>query len=103
MTMNILLSNDDGYMAMGLKALDAILSEAGHKISVAAPDSEQSGKSHSFTITGRMRAVEYAPGHYHFSGTPVDCIIYISGILPFLTSLYIFLITSADKAPDWSP
>ena len=59
--MNILLSNDDGYMAMGLKALDAILSEAGHKISVAAPDSEQSGKSHSFTITGRMRAVEYAP------------------------------------------
>lgn len=74
--MNILLSNDDGYMAMGLKALDAILSEAGHRISVAAPDSEQSGKSHSFTITGRMRAVEYAPGHYHFSGTPVDCIIY---------------------------
>ncbi len=74
--MRILLSNDDGYKAEGLCVLDRVLAQAGHSIAAAAPETEQSGKSHGFSITGRIRASEYAPEHYFFSGTPADCIIY---------------------------
>ena len=73
--MNILLSNDDGFEAVGINTLDAVLSER-HTVTVAAPDSEQSGKSHSMTIKGTVRITEYGPRHFHISGTPADCIIY---------------------------
>ena len=73
--MNILLSNDDVFEAVGINTLDAVLSER-HTVTVAAPDSEQSGKSHSMTIKGTVRITEYGPRHFHISGTPADCIIY---------------------------
>ncbi len=74
--MNILLSNDDGYKALGIRVLEDVLSEAGHDVYVSAPDSEQSGKSHAMTIRGRIVVTEYAPKHFHVSGTPADCIVY---------------------------
>ena len=74
--MNILLSNDDGYQALGIKVLEEVLSSGGHTVTVSAPDREQSGKSHSMTIRGRVKITEYAPRHFHVSGTPADCIIY---------------------------
>ena len=73
--MNILLSNDDGYEALGINVLDRVLSGS-HEVTVAAPDREQSGKSHSMTIQGRVRVTEYGPRRFHVSGTPADCIIY---------------------------
>ncbi len=73
--MNILLSNDDGFSALGINVLDEVLSEK-HAVTVAAPDKEQSGKSHSMTIRGRVRITEYRERHFHVSGTPADCIIY---------------------------
>ena len=73
--MNILLSNDDGFEAVGINTLDAVLSER-HTVTFAAPDSEQSGKSHSMTIKGTVSITEYGPRHFHISGTPADCIIY---------------------------
>ena len=73
--MNILLSNDDGFEAVGINTLDAVLSER-HTVTVAAPVSEQSGKSHSMTIKGTVSITEYGPRHFHISGTPADCIIY---------------------------
>lgn len=75
MRMNILLSNDDGFEALGINVLDRVLSER-HVVTVAAPDREQSGKSHSMTISGRVRITEYGDRHFHVSGTPADCIIY---------------------------
>ena len=74
--MNILLSNDDGYKAEGIKILEDVLASAGHVVYVSAPDREQSGKSHGFTISGEVIATEYAPRHFHISGTPADCIMY---------------------------
>ena len=74
--MNILLSNDDGYTAEGIRILEEVLLEHGHEVYVSAPDSQQSGKSHSMTISGRVTVTEYAPRHFHVSGTPADCIIY---------------------------
>ena len=74
--MNILLSNDDGYKAEGIRILEEVLSEHGHSIYVSAPASEQSGKSHAMTIRGEIALREYAPHHFAVSGTPADCIVY---------------------------
>ncbi len=74
--MNILLSNDDGYQALGIRILESVLSQKGHDVYVSAPDSEQSGKSHAMTIRGKVVVTEYAPKHFHVSGTPADCIVY---------------------------
>lgn len=74
--MNILLSNDDGYSADGIRILEEVLSSSGHCIYVCAPDRQQSGKSHSMTISGHVHVTEYGPRHYHLSGTPADCIVY---------------------------
>ena len=73
--MNILLSNDDGYRARGLNILDEVLSER-HVVTVAAPECEQSGKSHSTTFRGRVRITGYGDRRFYVSGTPADCILY---------------------------
>ena len=74
--MNILLSNDDGYKADGIRILEEVLASYGHEIYVSAPDSEQSGKSHAMTIRGKVTVTEFSPHHFHVSGTPADCIVY---------------------------
>ena len=89
--MNILLSNDDGYSADGICILEQVLLEGGHHIAVAAPDGEQSGRSHAITTSRHVKATEYSPEHFHFSGTPADCIIYSHrcSLFPELPSLVI--------------
>lgn len=74
--MNILLVNDDGYRAEGIITLEKVLIGKGHNVYVLAPTLEQSGKSHSMTISGSRYATKYGEGHYHIDGTPADCIIY---------------------------
>ena len=76
--MRILISNDDGIFAPGLMALVRAFSAAGHKVYVAAPDSQRSAASHSMTLlqplTARARAVEGEEKAWAIDGTPVDCV-----------------------------
>ena len=44
--MNILLTNDDGLFAQGIRALAATFADAGHRVWVCAPDRERSASSH---------------------------------------------------------
>lgn len=74
--MNILLSNDDGYQADGIRILEEVLVSHGHTVYVSAPEGEQSGKSHSMTIRGEIAVTKYGERHFHISGTPADCIVY---------------------------
>ena len=74
--MTILLSNDDGYQAEGLNTLADVLAGEGHEVYIAAPYSEQSGKSHSMSIEGRIRVREYGPCRFSIEGTPADCVIF---------------------------
>lgn len=74
--MNILLVNDDGYQAEGIRTLDEVLSKYGHKIFLVAPEKEQSGKSHSMTVRGALELTEYSHNHYYLAGSPADCIIF---------------------------
>jgi 5'-nucleotidase len=79
--MNILLSNDDGWRADGLKALAAALTGLG-SLTVVAPDRNRSGASNSLTLDAPLRVVGEEPGWYAINGTPTDCVhLAISGLL----------------------
>lgn len=74
---SILVVNDDGITAMGIKALIEVMSEIGD-VTVVAPDGPQSGMGHAITIGKPLRFDKvnlYPPIEmYKCSGTPVDCV-----------------------------
>jgi 5'-nucleotidase len=74
--MRILLTNDDGYLSKGITVLEEALVQAGHEVWVCAPSHERSASSHAMTLRGDIIITEYAPLHYHCSGTPADCMLY---------------------------
>jgi len=75
--MNILLTNDDGIHAPGLRALHKSLS-LDHRVFIVAPEMEQSAVGHSITLTNPIRVKEIYNNSeffgYAISGTPADCI-----------------------------
>ena len=84
--MKILISNDDGVMAEGIKALTTALSKE-HDVYVVAPDRERSAAGHSLTLHTPIRVEELdsrfgAKRIWITSGTPGDCVkIGINAIL----------------------
>ncbi|MDH5612109.1 MAG: 5'/3'-nucleotidase SurE [Gammaproteobacteria bacterium] len=79
--MHILLSNDDGYLAPGLRVLAKTLAQA-HTISVVAPDRNRSGASNSLTLERPLRANTAENGFTYVNGTPTDCVhLAITGLL----------------------
>jgi 5'-nucleotidase len=71
----ILLTNDDGIEAEGLKTLEGVLHDLAHII-VVAPDQERSAVSHGLTIHTPLNFQEVSPDHYVMNGTPADCVIW---------------------------
>lgn len=72
----ILITNDDGIYAGGLKALVEVCRPLGD-IVIVAPDSPQSGQGHAITLNDPIRlrpAKEFEEDAYKCSGTPVDCV-----------------------------
>ncbi len=73
----ILVTNDDGIHAQGIRALVEAMQEIG-EVTVVAPDSPQSGMGHAVTIAHPLRLdkVDLFDGAqaYQCSGTPVDCV-----------------------------
>ncbi len=69
----ILISNDDGFDAAGIKELEAGLSGLG-QLTVVAPEREQSASGHSLTLQHPLRIKERSPNHYAVDGTPTDCV-----------------------------
>src|SRR3984885_2498219 len=76
-TPTILVVNDDGITAPGIKALMDVMKDLG-RVVVVAPDSPQSGMGHAITIGKPLRLdpVDIYEGieMYRCSGTPVDCV-----------------------------
>ena len=73
--MRILLTNDDGIHAHGLQVLEEIARELSDDIWVVAPESDQSGVSHSLSLNDPLRLREIGPRHFAVKGTPTDCVI----------------------------
>ena len=93
--MKIFVSNDDGYLAQGIKILiDFLLSDKSmHEISVVAPDRDRSGASNSLTLSRPLLPIKYdfaenkstgnyVKNGYFLDGTPTDCVhVGITGLL----------------------
>lgn len=73
-TKRILLTNDDGIDAAGIKMLEQILHDLG-EIFVIAPVDEQSGSSHSLTIGKPVKIEERDSHHIAIAGTPTDSVL----------------------------
>ena len=75
--MHLMLVNDDGIRAPGLRAMCEAAVKAGHKVSICAPDEERSAASHSISLRKKMRAVKQdypgAETAYAADGMPADC------------------------------
>lgn len=78
--MRILVSNDDGILGRGLALLADVCRTVG-EVTVVAPDREQSGTSHSLTLTRPLRPVRRPDGAYQVDGTPTDCVLLALGTL----------------------
>jgi 5'-nucleotidase len=68
----VLLSNDDGVHAAGLRALAQAFQ--GDEVWVCAPDREQSASSHAISLHRPLRLGEVRPGWYAVDGTPTDAV-----------------------------
>ena len=79
--MRILLSNDDGYRASGLRLLARALENLADVI-VVAPDRNRSGASNSLTLDAPLRVERIDSNIYSVNGTPADCVhVAITGLL----------------------
>jgi 5'-nucleotidase len=74
---NILITNDDGIFAPGIRALIAVMRQIGN-VTVVAPDTAMSGTGHAITVRHplRLHLITEEEGYveYSCSGTPVDCV-----------------------------
>ena len=99
--MRVLVSNDDGVDAPGIKMLAAELRNAGHEVTVVAPDRDRSGASNSLTLDMpvRLRRID----HYTcaVSGTPTDCVhLALTGMLEHEPDIVVSGINTAANLGD---
>ncbi len=73
--MRILLTNDDGVHAAGLQLLERIARQFSDDVWIVAPETDQSGVAHSFSLSTPLRLREIAPKHFAVQGTPTDCVL----------------------------
>lgn len=73
--MRILITNDDGIHAPGLKVLERIAEQVATEVWVVAPETEQSGASHSLTLADPLRLREIEERRFAVKGTPTDCVL----------------------------
>src|ERR1700712_5555664 len=73
--MRILVTNDDGIHSPGLTVAENIARALSDDVWVIAPETEQSGASHSLTLAAPLRLRKMGERHYAVSGTPTDCVM----------------------------
>ncbi len=73
--MRILITNDDGIHAPGLKSLERIARALSDDIWTVAPESEQSGASRSLTLADPLRLRKLDERTFAIKGTPTDCVL----------------------------
>jgi len=71
----ILVTNDDGYYAEGIRALERIALALSDDVWLVAPASEQSATSHSLTLRRPLRVEKKQERHFTVDGTPTDCVL----------------------------
>lgn len=101
--MRILLSNDDGYLAPGIRSLFAALKswQGQREIVMMAPDRNRSAASNSLTLENPLRIHQVEPGIYSVNGTPTDCVhLGINGAIDFQADMVISGINAGANMGD---
>ncbi|MDH3542332.1 MAG: 5'/3'-nucleotidase SurE [Desulfobulbaceae bacterium] len=97
---HIMLTNDDGVHAPGLKILFQQSLDLGKTV-IVAPEHDNSAASHSLTMSRPLRVREIAENIYTINGTPTDCVtIGIGKILPQKPDLVISGINPGPNLGD---
>ncbi len=73
--MRILVTNDDGIHAPGLEACEQIARAISDDVWVVAPETDQSGVSHSLSLNDPLRLRQVDDRRFAVKGTPTDCVI----------------------------
>lgn len=73
--LHILLTNDDGHRAPGIRALHRVLKRAGYRVSMVAPSSEQSATSMGVTSRRNLELQQLEDNSWHLDGQPVDTVL----------------------------
>jgi 5'-nucleotidase len=73
--MRVLITNDDGIEAPGLDVLEKISTDLTDDVWVVAPETDNSGASHSLTLAEPLRMRELGKRRFAVKGTPTDCVI----------------------------
>jgi 5'-nucleotidase len=98
--MQVLVSNDDGVEAPGIRILAGRLGEFG-TVTVVAPDRDRSGASNSLTLDAPIRAHRMENGFYRVSGTPTDCVhLALAGMLDHETDIVVSGINNVANLGD---
>ena len=71
----VLVTNDDGINAPGLKVLTKLAKALSDDVWVVAPESEQSAMSHAMTLRRPLYVRKYGPRRFSVDGTPTDCVL----------------------------
>jgi 5'-nucleotidase len=71
----ILISNDDGINAPGIRLLTKVARTLSRDVWVVAPEQERSGASHSLTLHRPLRVRKLGPRRFAVDGTPTDCVL----------------------------
>lgn len=79
--MRILVTNDDGIHAPGLKIMENIARTISDDVWIVAPEIEQSGASHSLSIRSPLRFQQLGEKRFSVAGTPTDCVITAANII----------------------
>lgn len=101
--MKILLSNDDGYNAPGMKALRKCLAEIDihDELWVVAPERNRSAASNSLTVFDPLRITDHGDHVYSVNGTPTDCVhLAINGAIAFEPDMVISGINDGANMGD---
>jgi len=98
--MRILVTNDDGIGARGLRCLVKALESLG-EIWTVAPDREQSAASHALTLRDPLRVIQHGPREFSVSGTPTDCVLVsVRGIRGLLEPAPDLVVSGINHGPN---
>lgn len=75
-TARILVTNDDGINAPGLKVLERVARRFSKDVWVVAPETEQSGAGHSLTLARPLRHRKISGRRHAVDGSPTDCVLF---------------------------
>ncbi|MFZ0505165.1 MAG: 5'/3'-nucleotidase SurE [Chthoniobacterales bacterium] len=71
----VLLTNDDGFDAPGVRILTEVAEELAEEVWIVAPNYDQSGTSHSLSLHSPLRVSQKEERRFSVSGTPGDCVV----------------------------